>query len=427
MTQGERKEPGTNARPEKFRLTRSLRHIEREIRTSTGQANRTALELPDPRTIPTGPKSEELADIFDFAFLKSARWPGTKINRNPVRSVDLFSGCGIMSLGLWEACRALGSEMTTAMAVDFNRRAVEVLRANFPSATTSTSAVELIFDGDLGRGLTPVERRFKKKAGVVDVLVAGPPCQGHSDLNNHTRRRDPKNALYARVARAAEVLDPEHIIIENVSAVLHDVGNVVARAAERLSHLGYSLDHEAIEVSSLGVPQRRRRHILIASRAKRCNIKEICARYATPARSVAWAIRDLRDTDDTVFDRPARSSDENKARIEYLFANDEYDLPDEHRPACHRLKDHSYKSVYGRMFWDKPAQTITTGFGSVGQGRYIHPIEQRVITPHEAARLQFIPDFFRFSSETSRTALSEMIGNAVPVRLTYVLALELLR
>jgi len=79
------------------------------------------------------------------------------------------------------------------------------------------------------------------------------------------------------------------------------------------------------------------------------------------------------------------------------------------------------------MHWDQPAQTITSGFTCTGQGRFAHPREPRTITPHEAARLQLIPDFFSFSSDLRRGALCEMIGNAVPAKLAYVLALELLR
>src|SRR4051812_46467341 len=86
----------------------------------------------------------------------------------------------------------------------------------------------------------------------------------------------------------------------------------------------------------------------------------------------------------------------------------------------------TYISMYGRLLPDQPAQTVTTGFGSMGQGRYVHPTARRTITPHEAARLQFIPDFFEFGAR-ERTALAEMIGNGVPPKLTYIVALELLR
>ena len=78
--------------------------------------------------------------------------------------------------------------------------------------------------------------------------------------------------------------------------------------------------------------------------------------------------------------------------------------------------------MYGRLSWTRPAQTITTGFGSPGQGRYLHPSELRTLTPHEAARIQFFPDWYDFSPLKHRNALSRAIGNAVPPKLAFVLA-----
>jgi DNA (cytosine-5)-methyltransferase 1 len=82
--------------------------------------------------------------------------------------------------------------------------------------------------------------------------------------------------------------------------------------------------------------------------------------------------------------------------------------------------------MYGRMRYDEPSQTITSGFSSPGQGRYIHPVRPRTLTPHEAARLQFFPDFFDFSMVKYRSSLATMIGNAVPMKLSYAVGLELL-
>ena len=76
--------------------------------------------------------------------------------------------------------------------------------------------------------------------------------------------------------------------------------------------------------------------------------------------------------------------------------------------------------MYGRMYWERPAQTITSGFGSMGQGRFVHPLRPRVLTPHEAARLQGFPDFFSFSMVNKLTALRKMIGNAVPPRIVAI-------
>ena len=115
----------------------------------------------------------------------------------------------------------------------------------------------------------------------------------------------------------------------------------------------------------------------------------------------------------------------NQRRIDYLFEHDIYNLPNSERPDCHRLKEHSYNAVYGRMHWDRPASTLTGGFACCGRGRFIHPLRRRTLTPHEAARVQFFPDFFDFS-ELGRTALVRAIGNAVPPKAGYVVALPLL-
>src|SRR5713101_8205724 len=104
----------------------------------------------------------------------------------------------------------------------------------------------------------------------------------------------------------------------------------------------------------------------------------------------------------------------NARRIDYLFENKLYDLPNLKRPDCHKDGNHSYKSVYGRLRWNMPSQTITTGFGCMGQGRYVHPQLRRTITAHEAARLQTFPDWFDFGKKTSRSTLAEVVGNAVP-------------
>ncbi len=122
-------------------------------------------------------------------------------------------------------------------------------------------------------------------------------------------------------------------------------------------------------------------------------------------RTVEWAIGDLEDVEPVAaFDRPSTPSPENRERIDKLFDEDIHDLDNDDRPPCHRDKKHTYRSMYGRLWWDQPAQTITTGFGSMGQGRYVHPTRRRTITPHEAARLQTIPDYVQLGLEAKRGA-----------------------
>ena len=145
-----------------------------------------------------------------------------------------------MSIGLAEAARHFGVCVEVALAADFDHDMIEIYKRNLPASQTQTADVAQLFDGRIGARLTTKEQKVAKTIGDVDVLVGGPPCQGHSDLNNHTRRRDPKNALYLRMARAAEVLAPKFVIIENVATVQWDKSGVVERTIDALRTAGYA-------------------------------------------------------------------------------------------------------------------------------------------------------------------------------------------
>lgn len=356
---------------------------------------------------------------------------GDRKQPNPVGATvsvaDLFSGCGGLSVGIEEACRALGLNAETALAIDNDEAAMKVFEANFRPHHAHVGGIEELVDGDLEAPLTIEEQRLHDMIGPIDLAVGGPPCQGHSDLNNHTRRNDPKNKLYLRMVRFVEVIRPRHVIIENVPGVVHDRTGVVEVARRRLRDIGYTISDGVVAADALGWAQRRRRHLLLASLdVDHLDVAEVRESYARPALPVSWAL-DGAPVGDSVLDTSANHSVVNRRRIKYLFDNDVYELPDEERPDCHRLKPHSYRSVYGRMKPDEPAPTITSGFGSTGQGRFVHPTLPRTLTPREAARVQGFPDWFDFGMIEGRRALQEMIGNAVPSRLAYVAALELLR
>lgn len=344
-----------------------------------------------------------------------------------VQVVDLFAGCGGISLGIAEACRSLGYEFDCRLALDSHSPSADVYRHNFPGAHVLVQDINSVLDGVVGQRATSTEQKLHRAIGSPDLLVGGPPCQGHSDLNNWTRRQDSKNALYLRMVRAAEILRPRALVIENVPGALNDRSRVVDVSRERLEALGYRTDVQVVDISTLGVAQTRKR-LLLTAYERDFFLAERLDRYRTERRSIRWAIEDLATlSSGTLFDEATRSVAATKRRIEYLFDNDLYDLPNSERPACHAKGDHSYSSVYGRLSWDKPAQTITTGFYCMCMGRYVHPSQRRTITAHEAARLQFFPDWFDFSSVQRRGDLATMIGNAVPPKLSYVVAVELLK
>jgi DNA (cytosine-5)-methyltransferase 1 len=180
----------------------------------------------------------------------------------------------------------------------------------------------------------------------------------------------------------------------------------------------------------LGAAQTRRRFFLIAvapwTQFAPVRLTHVRKSLSSPPRTLAWAIGDLLDAvPETVMDRGPVLSQDNLRRIDHLFDNDLYDLPDAVRPECHQAGT-TYKSVYGRLRWDRPSQTITTGLLTPGRGRYIHPLRRRVLTPREAARLQSFPDGFRFvfpdTAEPSKLSLGKWIGDAVPPMLGYAAA-----
>lgn len=417
IDQHEQSAPGVR---ESYEFDERRRSVSRTVTTSNG-AFTSRFDVPSTVSVKRDARS-----IYDQVFLrsKSQAWQGPL--RGSVRGADLFSGCGGLSLGAREASLALGRRFEAVLAIDENPTNLKVYQTNFNPSFAINDDIWTVLTGEIGERLQSEEKALRKKLGSVDILLAGPPCQGHSDLNNHTRRKDKRNKLYERVARFAEVAEPTHILIENVPTIVHGKDKALDNTIERLVLLGYKVDTRVVNLAALGVPQRRKRHLLIASN-RAISISEIVERHkVSEERSVRWAIADLaREAHTGILTMPSILHEDNLRRIDYLMRTGRYDLPNRFRPVCHQ-DEHSYVSMYGRLRYDEPAQTITSGFGSPGQGRYIHPTCRRTLTPHEAARLQFFPDSFDFSSVESRGAIATMIGNAVPALLSYVFALEIL-
>lgn len=407
----------------KYTYTLHNSNLERVITTSTGAVYKSQIAASD---ISGEAKVTQDSD-YELLWLQCKKHPVASTKNGEIRVVDLFCGCGGLSLGVAEACRALEYKFTSVLGADLSTAALNLYKQNFAPENTISDPIELFIDQEIGAPLSENEKRFVEMVGNVDILLGGPPCQGNSDLNNHTRRSDPRNLLYLRMIRCVEILKPKFVLIENVPGVQHDQHNVVSIAESVLHRLGYKVDSGTINMAEIGVPQNRKRFFLIAALDGSISLQNAINSHRMHARNIGWAIGDLLNIENnTVFDTPARSSDTNMRRINYLFDHDIYDLPNSERPDCHRLKKHSYTAVYGRMHWDLPSPTITGGFGSNGQGRFVHPLRRRTITPHEAARLQFFPDYFTFG-DVKRRELQQIIGNAVPSKASYIVGIEFLK
>jgi DNA (cytosine-5)-methyltransferase 1 len=366
----------------------------------------------------------------------------------PIRSVDAFCGCGGLTLGAAQAAIATGRHLESVAAIDVDGEGLQLHKANFGTKyilhTNASSLVDWHVRGEGAAAQFAYEPEIldpllTEEIGKIDLFLAGPPCQGYSNLNNKTRREDPRSLLYLTAIALGVGLKAEAIVIENVPDVVNDKSDVVTTAKALLKEAGYDwIDSGVLATDHLGGAQTRKRYFLIAAKASEgehsLTIKGVANGLKRAARPLEWAIGDLlndmsKPTKIGIMDTVPVLSAENLKRIEHLFENDLYDLPDKVRPDCHK-NGHTYPSVYGRLRWDKPAQTITTGFLTPGRGRYIHPLVPRVITPREAARIQSFPDSYKFMVDEdkppSRTALTKWIGDAVPPLLGYAAILPLM-
>jgi DNA (cytosine-5)-methyltransferase 1 len=360
-----------------------------------------------------------------------------------LKIVDLFCGAGGFTEGVIQGCQSIGVSTEVIAACDIDSKALQIYKLNHNPKLIMPRDLNTYLDYSLRRRRgDDVELGEVRYSGHdlqaieilmdgCDILVAGPPCQGHSNLNNHSRRNDPRNNLYLSVAAYAALLRPKWIAIENVQAVIHDKTSIVDRTKNVLANLGYTTEEITVNGVDVGLPQTRKRHFLIAKKQSTVSLGQLVDAYKhyfeTP-RPLSWCLEiapRIYDYENDFY-LPSTLSPDNQLRVNWLIENDTYDLPNELRPLCHQ-KEHNYKSIYGRLHWDKPSGTITTGFHSPGRGRYVHPKEPRVITACEASLIQGFPLSYKFFSNDfnpGRNILSKVIGDAVSPQMSKVIGLN---
>lgn len=343
-----------------------------------------------------------------------------------IRTLDLFSGVGGLALGFSHAAEMLGYRISSIGAVDIDEGALSVYKRNLGTNVVVPRSAKALVDYQV-RGREESARFLYRPEltelahesfADVEVVLAGPPCQGHSSLNNRTRGEDERNLLYLTVPALAIASGAQTVIIENVPNVVSAREGVVQSAAKLLRAADFSVTYGVLAANTLGWPQTRRRFFLVATRGKLpFNLEDIAQQHRREPNPVSWLISDLQDTARDFMDEVAELSPENEERVAWLFKNKEHDMPLHLRPDCHK-DGTSYGAVYGRMHWGAPAPTITTGFLTPGRGRFVHPTRARTLTPREAARIQGFPDWFSFTDAAgappARRDLAKWIGNAVP-------------
>ena len=381
----------------------------------------------------------ELARLWNILHLNGLR---PHFYQDPARPriniVDLFCGCGGLSVGVKNAADAVGARPVFLLAADVSAAALSVYKKNLRPLRSRRQNVETLIDYVLWTGAEQSEVRVESVHlshdlaaldGAVDILIAGPPCEGNSNFNNRTRRFDHRNNLYLDAVIAGIALDAKVIVIENVPMVKRSHQDVVIRSLQMLRDSGYRINRNefTLTASDFGTPQDRQRHFLIAAKSGRTPVEFDFDALKVQAPTVLEAIDSLLHVERrTTFDSPSKLSSDNQKRVRFLLQHNQYDLPDDQRPDCHRLRKHTYPSVYGRLRPNEPAPTITTGFLSPGRGRYTHPLEARSLTPHEGARLQGFSEDFDWlvdSSEITRSDYANMIGAAVPPQLGFAVGM----
>ncbi len=333
-----------------------------------------------------------------------------KLKFSPVGEVvDLFCGVGALSHGLMQAGFIIKAGFDTDARCRFafeNNNA-----ATFHTRDVSKLSAEEIsmhFSGD-----------------YPTVLAGCAPCQPFSSYK-HRYDEDPQWSLVEKFARLAVQVAPDFVTMENVPALeKYKEGQVFQSFVSILRDAGYSVEWSVARCEEFGVPQCRRRLVIIAVRHGK-------ALALTPGQTAAVSVREAigdlpelsageKDPNDNL--HIARSlSPLNLKRIKASKPGGTWlDWPKKLRALCHRRPSgKTYKSVYARMTWDDPSPTMTTQCCGFGNGRFGHPEQDRAISLREAAILQSFPPDYKFipDSETpSMVEIGRWIGNAVPVRL----------
>lgn len=368
---------------------------------------------------------------------------------NKPKAISLFCGAGGCSLGFQKA----GFEIIYAS--DVNKSAIETYKLNFPN---TTSEVKDICEQDFNQIL----KDLSLKKGELDILIGGPPCQGFSTAGLKFWD-DPRNQLLKEYVRCLEIVQPKWFLMENVEGLLtSNKGQYLFEAAKAFIERGYSIRIDKVYSQEYGIPQRRKRVLIIGNRF---------GTNFSPPKTISNATgRIFKHSKftlgDALINLPKPTSEENsvqeyKQQLDstlfkyYKSANNSFtghysksieginlerikalkqgqsmkDLPEnlQHesfkKRAKRRVKDGMPSEKRGgppsglkRLYIDQPSLTIT----SAATREFIHPIEDRPLTLRESARIQTFPDNFHFKGNQSEKI--KQVGNAIPPMLAMIFA-----
>ena len=347
------------------------------------------------------------------------------ISNKQYKFIDLFCGCGGLSLGFRQA------GFLPVAGIDFNEYAIQTYQKNFIEAKGICADI-----------LTLDEKLIKETIGDlsdIDVIIGGPPCQGFSNANkNYVEADDPRNKLFFEFMKFVDLAKPKVIIIENVPQIItKDGGYAKKRITEIFEERGYEVRNEVLDASNYGVPQKRLRNFFVITKGKPFDMSTITKSKEKVTVKDAIGelyqfeggnaeVRTLNFAPATQYQTYLRSEDNTVAnhdihypaviqqkRISYVPQGGNWkDVPEElwvTSRTTQKSRSNRHSSAYKRLKEDEFSVTIDAGNQ---HSNYYHPIFNRIPTVREAARLQSFPDEFIFVGTMTEQYLQ--VGNAVP-------------
>lgn len=365
--------------------------------------------------------SQDIGDYIRKFKSRGESYQKTFPEAESVRLLDFFAGAGGMSAGFL-GTRQSGMEFKHLGAFDIDGTALETLAINTGAPVFVRDIRDLADDPSLIAELVP--GLVEPSPGSPLVFIGCPPCQGFSAHRKKDPRNDVRNDLIAQFVKICLYYRPDVIVMENVPEMVKGkYQHYFESASSALSEAGYSIHSEIVDLARYGVPQRRRRAIVVATLDSEFTMPE-APLAPSEARTVREAISHLRsllagqtDIEDP-WHRAPRHTERILSRINKipLDGGDLRDLSEADQLACHLEMKKSDKAgfsdVYGRLRWDAPSITITAKSSTPSCGRFLHPEQHRNISVREAAILQGFPQNYVFAG--SFVGQYRQIGEAVP-------------
>lgn len=341
------------------------------------------------------------------------------------KCIDSFCGAGGLCLGLIKA----GFDILYSF--DIEAKAIATIKANPKYFKNHKAETRDIYD------IEPSEllNSLNLKPGELDLLAGGPPCQGFS-VQRIGGDLDERNHLVEEYINKVIAIRPKIFILENVPGIEGKRGkDILSRALAKVEESGYFIHEKILDAQDYGVPQRRRRVVIIGERKDhesplfeypepqeyKITVREMIAHLPEPPE-------DGSEHPNFSLHRRDRLSAKNIARLQALKPGQGRDfLPFELLADCHKVSSNviGHRNVYGRMPWDDVSPTITARFDSFTRGMFGHPEQNRSISLREGAMLQTFPVDFVFVG--NKVEVARQIGNAVPVAMAMAVGLQIIK